>query len=171
MTMATLADCVLFRHGIAEDATERGVADAERRLTPRGQERTRQAAEGLRRWLDEPIEVLRSPLVRAHETAAIIAEVFGAQARELGALAPGQPTGVLGRELAMASAPRLPVAVGHEPDLSELVAWVLGASSDAGLGLKKASACRLSLPVSGAPYGRLHWLLPPRLLRCLGDER
>jgi phosphohistidine phosphatase SixA len=72
--------------------------------------------------------------------------------------------------LADAAGSHLVVAVGHEPDLSELVAWAVGASSSAGVELKKASACRVSLPGAGEPCGQLHWLLPPRLLRCLGDE-
>ena len=46
-------------------------------LTPEGQARVRETVQQAREGLSEPVAVLSSPLLRARETAAIVAEVVG----------------------------------------------------------------------------------------------
>lgn len=168
--MAASCEFVLLRHGIAEDASERGVPDADRQLTAKGRERTRQAAEGLLACLHEPVIVLHSPLVRARETAEIVAGIAGAPTVELAALAPGGAQPDLLAGLIAEADERTPIGVGHEPDLSSFVAAAVGGERAAGFEIKKAAACRLS--VSGDQLGTatLHWLLPPRTLRALAQD-
>src|SRR4051794_37184555 len=67
----------LVRHGVAE---ERGgsIADEDRALTTEGKRRTRKAMRGFARLRDGPSLILSSPLVRAWQTAEIVAKSLGA---------------------------------------------------------------------------------------------
>ena len=49
-------DCLLFRHGIAVDREDWDGQEAQRPLTPTGEERTRESAVGLRRLGIAPSE-------------------------------------------------------------------------------------------------------------------
>src|SRR4051812_45120636 len=67
---------LIIRHGIAEDGT--GVDDALRALTEEGKLKMKEAAAGLRD-LVETIDVIgASPLLRAQQTAEMIAKAYGA---------------------------------------------------------------------------------------------
>lgn len=162
-------DVILFRHGIAEDAAERGVTDAERCLTEKGRKRTRTAARGLARWLgDEPVEIVSSPFERARETAAILTDSFETTPVELDTLAPGARPGDLLAQLRARPGQGTPIAVGHEPTLSACIAVAVGAETASGFDVKKAGACRLRLGEGGDHA--LEWLLPPRVLRQLAER-
>ena len=65
----------LMRHGIAVAADEPGISsDSARPLTPKGIKRIRRAARGLRRLGISFDAILTSPLVRARQTAEIVAD-------------------------------------------------------------------------------------------------
>jgi phosphohistidine phosphatase SixA len=51
------------------------------------------------------------------------------------------------------------ILVGHDPDLSDLVSWLVGAP----ISLRKCALARIDLPDRrvGAGMGSLRWLLPP----------
>lgn len=169
--MAVSEEIILFRHGIAEDAVERGLSDYDRELTGEGERRTRVAALGLSRWHAGPVQLIHSPLRRASQTAAVVADVFQAPLTELSILAPGSdPASVLAELAALDHAAGAPVVVGHQPDLGDLVSHVIAPDrGGARTELKKASACALSMPVSASSCGTLRWLLPPRVLRLLAE--
>jgi len=60
------------------------------------------------------------------------------------------------------------LVVGHEPDLSELAARLIGAGSHANLGFKKGGCCMISFEdFPPRSPGQLTWWLTPRLLRKL----
>src|SRR4051794_38660597 len=66
---------LVIRHGIAEDGS--GVEDAQRALTEDGKLKMKQGAAGLREIV-ETIDVIgASPLVRAQQTAEIVAKAYG----------------------------------------------------------------------------------------------
>lgn len=182
MPQATL---LLLRHGIAEERTA-AQPDAERALSEAGRRRTqavlrRAAALGL------AVErLISSPLLRARQTAEIALAVGLAPALELdAALAPGaDPLPLLKLWLeACAATERLGPAsadparsspslalVGHEPDLGELAARLIGARAGS-LSLRKAGMAQLvfepEAATEGEPAGagwRLRLLLAPRLL-------
>src|SRR5262247_3681236 len=68
----------LMRHGIAVDSDQPGPeADGARPLTQKGLKRTRRAARGLRRLGVSFDGILTSPLVRARQTAEIVADALG----------------------------------------------------------------------------------------------
>jgi phosphohistidine phosphatase len=159
----------IMRHGIAPD---RGSypTDAKRPLTSEGKERMREIAQGLGKAGFSPDRIVSSPLVRASETAEIVAEILGSGVRveSCDALQPGGTREALFDFLAKQSAPKAVLVVGHEPDLSELAASLLGAGHNHDFALKKGGCCLISFdrfPPKAA--GRLVWWLTPRILRKL----
>lgn len=167
---------VLFRHGIAEDReafARTGAPDSRRPLTDKGRRRTRQAATGLVSVVPGPYLVVASPYERARQTADIVASACADAGRPperatLEAMQPGGDPPEICRWLAGRSAMDVAVLVGHEPDLSDLMAWFTSGRADGFARFKKAAACLVgfpSLPERGG--GALHWFLPPAVLRQL----
>ena len=112
----------LVRH--AEAAP--GEPDDLRPLTPAGRDAAR--ALGAKLAAEEAEVVLSSPLLRARETAAAIAEAAGLEAMPDERLAPGATADdVRG---AAAGRGETVVAVGHQPDCSEIVLALTGDSVD-----------------------------------------
>lgn len=109
---------ILVRHAHADP----GEPDELRPLSARGQQEAR--ALGERLAAARPEAVLASPLLRARETAAAIAEATGATLRVDERLAPGAAAGDVVQ--AAAGCGSIVVAVGHQPDCSE-IAFALGA--------------------------------------------
>jgi len=108
----------LVRHAHAAP----GEPDELRPLTPEGQA----AAEALAARLatEQPTAVICSPLLRARQTAEAIAEAAGLEAEVDERLAPGATSLTL-RE-AVEERGGTVVAVGHQPDCSEIVLKVTG---------------------------------------------
>jgi phosphohistidine phosphatase len=160
---------VLFRHGIAQDREDpASPPEAERRLTPKGIRRTRQAARGLRALGVDPSHVLSSPLVRARETADLALEALGlrgVEVREAEALLPDAPPGDLLRALEGLDAASV-LCTGHAPHLDVAIAYVLGAAGPV-TELKKAGAACLEVSPSVSHRGRLVWLMEAKALRRL----
>lgn len=114
----------LCRHAEAVDAGH-ALADEERWLSARGRAQAARVGHALRATGDVPIRIVMSPLVRAVQTAEALAHATGyADALEVvHALAPG---GTLKKLLhALSPAPAIFV-VGHEPQMSEWGAKLLG---------------------------------------------
>ena len=103
----------LVRH--AEAAP--GKPDELRRLTSAGRDAAR--ALGERLATEQPTAVVSSPLLRARETADLIARACTVEATTDDNLAPGATAGTL-REVARNKEGPI-VAVGHQPDCSEIV--------------------------------------------------
>ena len=163
-------ELIVFRHGIAlerDAAEEQGLSDEHRPLTEKGERRTRAAARGLVAWAGSPELVAASPLVRAGQTAALLAAEAGDPPVVVTeALTPGRPHGDLDAWLQGQSAGRIAV-VGHEPDLSHWLLSAVCAAPAGALTLKKAGAALLE----GRPGSSwtLTALLPPKLLRTYGE--
>lgn len=117
----------LLRHGIAEElGPGTDYRDAPRRLTPRGAERMRREAHGMRRLGIAPDVVLHSPLVRCTQTAEIVAGVLDVPLRRLGSLAPGaRADAVLDAVAEYPDAGTL-MFCGHQPDMSLVTAELTG---------------------------------------------
>ncbi len=141
----------LVRHAKAEPlATD----DASRRLTPEGRERFVRLVKALAPRLSVS-RVLTSPLVRARQTAEILARATGAPLEEDPRLASGESDGRELLALARAS-PHGTVLVGHNPELAEALARVAGED----LEVKPGAVAAVEL---GGRSARLEWLeLPPR---------
>ena len=163
-------ELLIVRHAVAcERSAQRWPDDAARPLSPRGALRARHAAAGVRRIVSRPARVLTSPMKRAWQTAEILARYAGwPRAAPCQELLPGVPAAALLAVLARSSERRVAV-VGHEPDLSRLLASCLpGNPGSAGFALKKMGMALVAFrsnPRAGS--GELVWLLPPRTLRAL----
>jgi phosphohistidine phosphatase len=162
-------ELLIVRHAIAcERDAQRWPDDAERPLSARGVLRARQAARGVRRIVPRPVRVLTSPLVRARQTAAILAEFAGWPRPSVSPLlAPeGSPGAVLAL-LAGSHESRIGL-VGHQPALGRLLASCLaGTSSGAAFELRKMGMALVGFDAAPrAGHGELLWLVPPRLLRA-----
>jgi phosphohistidine phosphatase len=141
-------DVFLIRHAEAVDETvER--RDPHRHLTPQGREQAAQLGDRLR-WHDcAPSHVWTSPLVRAVQTAELVARGVGdgLLVEVLPPLAPSEPIrAILAALDAIASDARV-LVIGHEPALSALGGLLTGGELP---GLAKAEAVRIS-------DGRLRW--------------
>jgi phosphohistidine phosphatase len=169
----------LLRHADAEPHGTR--PDAERRLTERGERQARSAGLALGRMGIEPDEILTSPKERALRTATLALQAWGGE--WLGRLGVHPPLreGFDGPQALAALAQlggdgRL-LAVGHEPDLSNVVAQLTGARIDlkkAGLAVIRIVARTESDPavLLDAAGGELVLLLRPvelALIAGIGD--
>jgi phosphohistidine phosphatase len=163
------ADLYLIRHGIAAERGEAWPDDAKRPLTDEGVRRLRRIAAGLREIGVTLDIMLSSPLVRAKQTAEILAA--GLQPRPLialsEALSPAGAYAALLDELAQHARRRRIGLVGHEPGMGALAARLIG--SRHAIEFKKGAVALIevaALPPTGT--GSLRWFLTPRLLRRLG---
>lgn len=161
---------LIIRHAIAVPHGTPEVPEDERPLTPRGERRFRDAARGLARICPRPDVLLSSPLVRARQTADIAAEAWGRiKVREEPALAGGSF-----EQIAAAVEKHrdkdIVAVVGHEPDVSSVVARLLGTPAPERLTFKKGGAALLDVPGRMADGGALVWYAPPRVLRAAAGE-
>jgi len=158
---------LIIRHAIAVPRETPGIPDEDRPLTPEGEQKFREAAEGLAKLVDRPDALLTSPWLRAKQTAAIAAAAWGRlEPKETAALASGsfeEQAAVLDRYPRDATV----AVVGHEPWVSELLARLLGTRHDARLEFKKGGAALVDVPGRLAGGGSLVFYLPPKVLRKL----
>ena len=61
--------------------------------------------------------------------------------------------------------------VGHEPDFSSFLAYLLGTRASERLTFRKGGAACVDVPGPVSNGGTLTWYLPPRILRMIGDAR
>ena len=161
----------LMRHGIAVlRGVGEGLDDARRPLTPDGKARMKKIARALRPAGFEPAWIVSSPLVRAVETAEVVAETLGSGVPLdfCDGLAPGGSPEALLTFLAKYPERTRVLAVGHEPDLSEMAGRMVGAGRHANLAFKKGGCCLITFDqFPPKSPGHLSWWLTPRILRRL----
>jgi phosphohistidine phosphatase len=165
--MATL-ELYLIRHGLAADRGEEYPDDSKRPLTSEGIAALRKEARALANLDVTFDQIIASPLVRTKQTADVFAQIL-----------PGKPPVALSDSLAPAGTPsavfqelakhmRKPriALVGHEPNIGELAARLIGARVP--IAFKKGAICRIDFdvfPPKGT--GELRWFVTPRMLRKL----
>jgi phosphohistidine phosphatase len=155
----------VMRHGPAEENADSGM-DADRALTASGRERVQSVAKALLDAHEEPLLLLTSPLVRAVQTAEIVAVATNLSDREgtvqaRREIAPGAAAISLARHLASEGKRRV-MFVGHEPDLSGLVSTLLGIQF--ARPFEKAMVVGLRISPGGG-RGRLRFVLEPKTLQ------
>ncbi|MEO8274790.1 MAG: histidine phosphatase family protein [Thermoanaerobaculia bacterium] len=162
---------LIVRHGIAEDLAAfagSGREDRLRPLTDDGRRKMRKVAEALSALVPELALVATSPYVRARDSAELLVRAFPERPvlSELAELAPtGSNVAVLKFLQAQKSLP-LVACVGHEPNLSQLAAWLLTGREKSFIELRKGGACLLDFAGRVASGGAtLLWHLTPGQLR------
>ena len=144
-----------------------------RPLTREGMAEMRAVLKSLRKMGVDFDFLLTSPLLRARQTADLVAQAWGRSE-------PPQEAEALGHDCTTTAVVKLlgkfpPDAsvaiVGHEPDFSRVAAQLIGKSGDAALELKKGGAIGITFDGHAAPgAGRLAFLLKPGQLRKLGHK-
>lgn len=163
---------LLIRHGIAEDRVafaKTNDNDDLRPLTDEGRRKMRKVASRVRRLVKRVERIGTSNLIRAEETANIVAQAYGrVQLTPVRALEPGgEPQGVLEW---LDSLPRKATValVGHEPDLGRLLGYMVCGRPVRVMGFKKGGVALVEFDAAPAPaQGRLRWALTPAQLRDL----
>lgn len=159
----------ILRHGDAGTSGDPAYSnDDERPLSSKGTSRTETLARALRRW-DVTFDVIfSSPLVRARETAEIVASELRLKDRLTltEQLAPSGDVVKLVTEVnAVLPTPGSVLLVGHEPYLSHLISRLSTTHGDLAVTLKKGGLCRMdaeTLRPERCAY--LEWLLTPGLI-------
>ncbi len=151
----------LLRHAHAGDAAEWSDSDDLRPLTAKGRRQSERLGGFMREHGIHPDVIVSSPKVRALQTAEIVAGELGMTVRQDGRLAdffgPSQMWALLD-ELGT----REPLFVGHDPDLSVLLGFLLGCD---GVVMRKGALASVDIESRlGDGDGFLRWLLPPDLL-------
>jgi phosphohistidine phosphatase len=154
-----------LRHAHAGDAAKWAAPDFDRPLSDKG----RRQAEALGAHL-EALElkfdlIVSSPLIRARQTAELVAEQLAMPVAIDDRLAGmGRGLGIAGLEAILRDHgnPWRPILVGHDPDFSELVSRLAGAGA---IPMRKGAFARIDIDRPIQPgAGVLAWLLPPEII-------
>jgi phosphohistidine phosphatase len=165
--------CELYvvRHAIAAERGADWPDDDRRPLTEKGIVRFKDGIAGLN-WLEVTIdEIFTSPLVRAKQTADLLAAGVAGKppVKILAALAPGNGPDEVMTQLARAAKRRRIALVGHEPGLGELAAHLIDAARP--LPFRKGGVCRIDVQgLTEERAGALIWFVTPKMLRQLGKK-
>jgi phosphohistidine phosphatase len=166
-------DLLIIRHGIAEDKdafATAGQSDDLRPLTAKGRKKMARVARGLRATVQQVTLFAASPLVRARETADIVAKEYSA---EIGAitetLRPDAPLDDFVEWLGSRGEHSAVAVIGHEPHLGNLATFLMCGTGESRVELKKGGACLLSFSERPKRGGAtLHWLMTPNQLEAQG---
>ena len=165
----------IIRHAEAQPLGRKNdFTDEKRALTTEGRDRIKEGAKGLRKLGVELDLILTSPLIRAVETAEIVAGALGLGKREIlqtENLKPGALRDRLFSEIKSHSGAESIALVGHEPDLSAIISDILHSDSSLPIDLKKGSVSFLNVTETvPSLHGSLLWLLTLRQLRMLAKS-
>ena len=166
--MAAAYQLFLIRHGVAEERGDAWPDDAKRPLSEDGIERFQKSARGLARldvWIDV---VLTSPLVRARQTAEIVASAFDPRPSiiTIESLAPGGSYASLVADMEKHGRKTRIALVGHEPGIGELGARLIGSRHS--FEFKKGAVCRIDVDeIPPVGPGDLRWFLTPKVMASI----
>jgi phosphohistidine phosphatase SixA len=152
-----------LRHAHAGDPEAWTGPDEARPLSDKGEKQADRLGAFLAGVGFKPDAIVTSPKLRAAQTAEIVAKRLGIQISFDDRLAGAFGAETLETLLRDAGDPVRPVVVGHDPDFSEVLAELSGASR---LPMPKGALARVDIERPLRPgEGTLHWLVPPDLLK------
>jgi len=155
----------LLRHAIAVERAAQGGPDEKRALTTEGRRKLRRVAKAMRAMRLSFDVIFSSPLVRARQTAEVVAEELRLKKRlqETGQLAPDvSPTKQIAWLKNLRPSPGSVLLVGHEPNFSELTSHLLTGGRLLAINFKKAGLCKVTADRIAAGGATLEWLLTPK---------
>ncbi|RPI81970.1 MAG: phosphohistidine phosphatase SixA [Chloroflexi bacterium] len=152
-----------LRHALAGDRMDWKEDDRLRPLTEEGKKRTASSAEKIARLNLGLDAIITSPLVRARQTAEIVADRLDMRSKmvEDESLAPGFGPKELSEILEKYPDANALMVVGHEPDFSDTISTLIGGGD---IVCKKGGLVRVTLLNVQALEGQLVWLIPPKIL-------
>lgn len=164
----------ILRHGDAAEHGDPRYKETERPLTPKGIQRTKQLAHALRQMEISFDAILSSPLIRARQTAEIVARGLKLDKVEFSEhLAPSGSMEKLAEQIRfLRPLPANVLVVGHEPYLSGFISLLCVGGPNLPIKLKKGALCRLEVDtLSCGKCATLEWLLQPRLVGFKSPKR
>jgi len=158
-----MIELYFLRHAHAGDPETWTGPDEARPLSDKGEKQADRLGAFLSGVGFKPDAIITSPKLRAAQTAQIVAKHLGIQISFDDRLAGAFEVGTLETLLRDAGDPVRPVVVGHDPDFSDMLAELSGASQ---VPMPKGALARVDIerPLR-AGGGTLHWLVPPDLLK------
>lgn len=161
--------CYFLRHGIAVEPDAWSGSDFDRPLTREGRERMEREAKGIAELSLDLDCIVTSPLLRAKQTAEIVADRLDMSGKlvEDTRLGGGFNLERLGALLSAHADAKAIMLVGHEPSMSITIGRAIGGAS---IELKKAALAGVELADSGEVTGVLFCLIPPKVLVTLGKR-
>jgi phosphohistidine phosphatase len=155
--------CYFLRHGAAAEPGDFPGPDFDRPLTDEGRKRLEREARTMAELSLELDVMLTSPLVRAKQTAAIVAEGLKMRSAPIedkrlgGSFDSNSLADILGEH----ADARAIMLVGHEPGMSQTIGHLIGGAR---IDLKKGGLACVNLPSAMSLAGELAWLIPPKVL-------
>lgn len=164
---------LIIRHAIAEDREEfakSGEPDDARPLTAFGKQRMVRNVRGLKRVVPAIDLLATSPLVRAVQTASVIADAYGiGEVAVCEAMRPERPIKDLARWLGRNREHDVVAVVGHDPHVSVLATWLMTGLEEPRVVFKKGGCLMLDVPNRPSGGATLLWAMAPAQLRRLGE--
>jgi phosphohistidine phosphatase len=153
----------LIRHADAGDPEAWTGPDAARPLSEKGRAQAERLGVFLADHDFRADAVITSPKLRASQTAEIVAGHLGVVVTTDARLGDPLDLATLDAVLTDAADPERPMLYGHDPDFSDLLADLCGASNAP---MRKGALARIEVdrPLQ-AGGGTLRWLIPPDALR------
>ena len=159
-------DLLVLRHGEAGRRSP-SPGDSKRSLTTEGKQEIVDLSNGLKSLEVKLDCIFTSPLLRAQQTAEIVAKSlkYKGKIEELDALKPEGSRLEFYTILSRLKQDSVVLVVGHEPYLSEMISEAIS-KSGCRINLKKAGLARMRV-LSTLPKirGELRWLLTPKHLK------
>jgi phosphohistidine phosphatase len=160
--------CYFLRHGIAVEAEDWNGRDADRPLTREGRARMEREAIAIGTLPLKLESILTSPLLRAKQTAEIVAQRLGLcdhlfeDERLAGHFNVERFAAILAGHAQLEAV----LLVGHEPTMSATIGQLVG---DAGIEFKKGALAGLEVTEAASAGATLLFLYPPKILVKLAD--
>jgi len=160
--------CYFLRHGPAGDPSQWKGRDFDRPLTGDGRERMECEAKTIEELGLDLDRIVSSPLVRARQTAEIVADRLGLRDKliEDERLAGGFNSERLSEILRAHAGADALMLVGHEPNMSATIGRLTGAN----LEFKKGALACVEIGDISLSRGTLLALVPPKVLARAGKR-
>ena len=160
-------DLFILRHGKAAESS--GEADdAARALTGDGKDEIKKVARWMKTKKYRFDVIATSPLVRAHETAEIIARLLGQKDRLTiwDELSPGGDPETVCYHASQIGEEATVLIIGHEPMLSMLVSRIISGHDNASIILTKGGLAKIrNYSFKDRPSGDLQWLISQKQMQ------
>jgi phosphohistidine phosphatase len=162
-------DIYILRHGKAGHSSG-GPKDSTRALTPGGRKEIRNIARWMQREKIEFDVIASSPLIRASETAKIIARTL--ERKDLVVtwddLAPGGDLDTVCYNAAQCRSDGAILVIGHEPALSGLIGKIISHDGTASVIFAKGGLAKVrNFSFDRWPSGVLQWLLNAKQIQAM----
>lgn len=162
---------IVVRHAVAEERETfalKNKEDSLRPLTLKGKKRMEKMMGPLKAFIDDASLIVTSPYTRSLQTAEIIRKKFPRTKVAVAAeLVPHSPPQAFIRWLrGQKSEVKNIIVVGHEPQLSVFLSFLLASKNDSFVDLKKSGAACVELPSweeIEEGHAQLLWLIQPKM--------